>query len=43
MREFSSEPQHVKRANDKMEKGPSTDAKTLGNLWQLPYHMNFIS
>nr|POE69715.1 hypothetical protein CFP56_45746 [Quercus suber]POF00170.1 hypothetical protein CFP56_65963 [Quercus suber] len=29
MREFSSEPQHVKRANDKMEKGPSTDAKTL--------------
>ncbi|KAF3972575.1 hypothetical protein CMV_003925 [Castanea mollissima] len=29
MREFSSEPQHVKRANDKMAKGPSTDAKTL--------------
>ena len=30
LREFTSEPQQKKRANDKMAKGPSTDAKTLG-------------
>lgn len=43
MWEILSEAQQVKREKDKMAKGPSMDAQTLGRFWQLHYHMNFIS